>query len=360
VPVPPGDPGRIVVRAATSCGGHWYLSGGVGLANGETRPAIWTGTDGRSWTPLPVAASTYYGKLNIIYTLACKDGVLAAVGARSGGAHGNPRVSSWRLEPTGVLTEVIAGFELYGGPNAVTVSRMTSGPRGFMITGNRVSGPAVWTSPDAREFTLHEGVKPLANEPDVDAAAIDVLATGAGWVVVGGGTPSGRIDRDPMVWSSSDGDAWSRVLVKGTQDYEELQRVVAVGDDLVAIGVRGGTFGAWYQKDGNKGPGGNWETRGAFGNTRPPAIPGSGPARVPGVLSVAANGGLLLVTVSDSQRYRLYASNDLGRTWTEAAPPAEQQAGSDAASAVATADGRWLYLADDAKAGRVGTAAISR
>jgi len=137
-------------------------------------------------------------------------------------------------------------------------------------------------------------------------------------------------------------------------------------------GVRGGTFGAWRLPGGNHATGGNgakgeneakdenWETLGAFGNTRPPTSPGSGPSRVPGVLSAAVNGGLLLVTVSDSQRYRLYASADLGRTWTEAAPPAEQQAGSDAASAVATAEGRWLYLADDAKAGRVWTADSSR
>jgi hypothetical protein len=355
VPVPPGGAGRLVVRTAAACGDRWYLGGGVAAPDGSTRPAVWTGPDGRTWTPLPVDAISYYGKLNVIYTLACRDGVLAAVGARSGGVHGNPRVSSWRLGADGVLTEVIAAFNLYGGERAVNVARMSAGAAGYMITGNRVSGPAVWTSADATGFQLHEAVQPLANEPGLDAAASDVLATGDGWVVVGGSTATGRVDRDPMAWTSTDGSTWKRTAIAGTGEYEELQRVVAVGDDLLAVGLRGGTYGAWRLPGGHRAAQGSWEALGGFGDTRPPSSGGA--QLVAGVLSAAAAGSTVLVTVSDGQRYQLWASRDAGRSWAEATLPAPQAAGADRAAAVAAGPGgRWIYLADDTTAGRVWTA----
>lgn len=353
VPVPPGDPGRIVVRAATACDGKWYLGGGVATPTGDTRPGMWTSTDARTWAPLPLAPITFYGKQNIFYALACKNGGLAAVGARFGGVHGNPRVSTWRLGADGTLSEIPAAFTLYGGGDAVNVARMGAGPTGFMITGNRVTGAAVWTSADGAAFEIHENVKPLASDPGLDGAASDVAGTAGGWVVVGGGTQAGRGDRDPVVWTSADGAAWTRTVLPGSNDYEELQRVVVSGEDVVAVGLRGGTFGAWRRPAGGE----VWEALGAFGNTRPPTPPGGGAARPAVVLSLAAadkaGNGVLLATVSDGQQYQLWASRDLGRTWTRAPQPAEQAAAADSAAAVAWADGRWLYLSDDAAAGRV-------
>ena len=44
---------------------------------------------------MTVAADSYYGVRSVIFTADCRDGRLAAIGGRPGGAHGNPRVSSY-------------------------------------------------------------------------------------------------------------------------------------------------------------------------------------------------------------------------------------------------------------------------
>jgi hypothetical protein len=352
LPAPPGDPGRTVVRSATVCGGRWYLVGGVATADGATRPAAWTSADARSWEPVPVAGTSYYGKQNILYAVACHDGGLAAVGARSGGVHGNPRVSSWVRTGDGTLSEVIAAFTLYGGGDAVNVARMTAGPGGYLIVGNRVTGAAVWTSPDATSFTIHENVPMLASDQQVETAGADGAGTAAGWTVVGGAAARGRVDRDPVAWTSADGATWQRTLIAGTGDYEELQRVVPVDGGLLAVGLSGAEFGAW------RGEAGGWRAVGRFGSTAPPA--GSGAVRVSGVQSAAAGGGGVLVAVSNGVDHQLWLSQDSGASWAAVAVPGHHPAGADRAAAVASDGQRWLFLADDATAGQVWLADFSR
>jgi hypothetical protein len=67
--------------------------------------------------------------------VACVDGWVAALGAKSGGAHSDPRTSSWYLTTAGQLQEVTAPFGLLGGPQAVNVARLDAGPDSFLISG---------------------------------------------------------------------------------------------------------------------------------------------------------------------------------------------------------------------------------
>ncbi|WP_216592174.1 hypothetical protein [Verrucosispora sioxanthis] len=243
LPAPPGAPGRLMLRDVTACGGRWYIVGAVGGPGDATRPAAWTSADGVSWESVRIVADSYYGRQNILYSVACTDGRFAAVGAKSGGAHANPRVSSWVRRADGALAEVRAGFELYGGPQAVNVARMVAGPSGFMIVGNRVSGAAVWLSEAAGEFEILEGVPGLATDEHGVTWLFDATPVDGGWLAVGGIIGPGRIDRDPLAWRSSDGRSWQRVPVPGTDEYDELQRVVRVDGEPVAVGLRGRAFG---------------------------------------------------------------------------------------------------------------------
>ena len=127
-------------------------------------------------TPAPgrrcrFAPTTFYGRQNVVYTVACKDG------AARGGRRARPaaRTATRGSAPggraaDGALHEVSAAFELYGGPQAVNVARMGAGPAGFLIAGNRVTGAAVWTSPDGGEIHIHERAPGLAT----DSAGDDV------------------------------------------------------------------------------------------------------------------------------------------------------------------------------------------
>nr|BFE76887.1 hypothetical protein GCM10020092_101880 [Actinoplanes digitatis] len=156
-------PGPHLVRDATACGGRWYAVGGRAGAGGETSPAAWDSADGRTWRSLELAPlpGSYYGPRSVLRSVACANGRIAAVGSRGGGAHGNPRVSTW-YQRGEVLAEAPAPFETYGGDTAVDVGPISGGPAGFLIAGNRTSGAAAWISADGTDFRLFEGAPGLA------------------------------------------------------------------------------------------------------------------------------------------------------------------------------------------------------
>ncbi|WP_422774161.1 hypothetical protein ACN28C_15565 [Plantactinospora sp. WMMC1484] len=346
LPAPAGAPGRLLVRDTAGCAGRWYVTGGVGTGAGETRPAVWASSDGITWTSLPLAPKSYYGRRSVLYSAACEEGRLAVLGDKPGGAHGNPRASSWQQRPDGSLVEIEARFELYGGPTAVNVARMVAGPSGYLIVGNRSSGAAAWLSPDAGGFEIQEGVPELATDARGTTWAFDAAATAQGWLMVGGILPpGGRIDRDPLAWTSPDGHVWRREPVPATGEYEELQRVVVVDGTPLAVGVRARTFGAWRRAtDG-------WELAGSFG--------GRGPAGVPMVGALAVAGGGVLAAVSDGTSYTLWAGGNGGRSWRPVTGPAPMPVGAGRdVSAVASA-GQVVLAVDDGREGTVWTARFS-
>ncbi|MEW1586083.1 hypothetical protein AB0283_11605 [Micromonospora vinacea] len=334
LPAPPGGPGRALVRDAASCAGRWFVVGGVLDAEGGTRPAAWTSVDGTTWTVLPVRPDSFYGRQNVFLSAACRDGRVALIGAKVGGAHGYPRVSTWRQVADGALVEVQASFETYGGPTAVNVSRLAAGPQGWLIVGNRSAGAASWVgSPDAAEFALVEGAPELASDAVGVTWAFDAVATSSGWLTVGGLLPAGRIDRDPAAWSSPDGRSWRRTVLPGGSEYEEMQRVVLVDGVPVAVGLRGGTFGAWRQDAAG------WLAVGTFGRRA-----GAG---VPGVGSLVSSGGSLFAAVTDGARLSVWVSTDRGGSWREATMPLDVPAGVDRDVTLVAVGDRWWLAADD-------------
>lgn len=345
LPMPEGALGRIMVRDVVACGGGWYLVGAIGSGDDETRPAAWTSADGESWQAVRLTPKTYYGRRNVLHSVACKDGRPAVVGWKAGGAHGNPRVSTWLQLPDGSLDEVLAGFELYGGPQAVNVSRMAAGPGGFMMAGNRFSGAAAWISPDGAAFRIMERAPELASDGRGDTWAVDVTATPSGWIMVGGIIGPGRTDRDPMAWTSLDGFTWRRISGPSSRDYEEFHRVTSAGGVAYAVGLRGKHFGAWELK------GDQWTPAGVFGVLDAKS---SGSVRS---LTVAGGGNLLAV-VSDGRTHGLWLSPD-ARSWRALQAPAEMPSASGRTVSAATFARRVILLIDDGAAGRVWSADLS-
>jgi hypothetical protein len=349
LPVPPGPAGRLAVRAAAGCAGRWYLAGAVvddgNTTDTNTRPAAWVSADdAATWQPLKTAPISYYGERAVLYSAACREGVMGAIGAKRGGAHGNPRVNTWYLDGD-TMRETVAAFSTYGGPDAVSVDRLTAGPNGWLISGNRITGGAVWLSADAKEFRIVENSPNLASDPTVDTAARDATAFAGGWTVVGGGTTVGQIARSPLVWTSSDGDHWTRHRLPGADGYTDVQRVVPLGDELVAVGLRGGTFGAWRGKDDQ------WQAVGRFGAT--------GKDHPPSVRSVTVSGRTVFATVTDGVTYGMWASTDRGEVWQTVALPAPQAAGDEHNVDIVAAGDTLLLLGDDARQGRVWVAHLS-
>jgi hypothetical protein len=315
--------------------------GAVVGAGGATRPAAWASDDGRSWTSVRLVARSTYGEVAVLYAAGCRDGVLATVGAQGGGAHGNARVTQWRLRPDGDLDEVLAAFELYGGPDAVSVGRIAGGPAGWLIAGNRVHGAAVWVAgPGATDFRLVDRAPQLASDGSLATEAVDAAAYQRGWVVVGGGRRGGQRGGDPVAWTSGDGLSWQRtsVPVAGGDQYRLLQRVIATGDGVVAAGVDGERFGAWRLADGE------WRRDGRFG-----ALAESGGQLVQ---SLASAGGRVWAAACDGREYGLWSSAGNGAWGQVELPLALAAGGADHALALAGSGRTLLVVADDGRRGR--------
>jgi len=344
LPMPSGPAGRILVRDATRCGSAWYVGGGVSTPAGDTRPALWATTDpgaAAGWNPVPVdTVGDYYAIRSVLSALGCEDGRISAIGAKSGGAHGNPRVRTFYSRTDGTLVAVPStDFELYGGARQVSVNRIAGGgPGGWLIAGNRAGGATVWTSPDATRFTIHEDLPPLASSLDLTTSALDTVAVPTGWVVAGGGRPAGRIDRDPYVWTSGDAAAWTRVPLPGTADDEEAQRLARTPDGIVAVGVAGTAFAAWR---GDASGGGGWSGASRFGAT------GAGTIAGVEALAVLETASRLVVATVGADGHRLWTAALAGKDWQSVATPVQVGPGGATAVGVGGSGETLLLLADD-------------
>jgi hypothetical protein len=341
LPMPPGPSGRLAVRDATHCAGTWYVVGAVIGPDEATRPAAWTSTDGRTWRSLAVEGTAYYAQRNVLTAVGCRDGRIAAVGSRSGGAHGIPRVSSWYQRADGTLVDVLAPFTLFGGSQAVDVGRLAGGPSGWLIAGSRTSGAAVWTSPDATRFTLHDHDPALASDRFVQTSAVDAVADPGGWTVVGSGLVVGRTGAAPLAWTSADGVRWARQQVPpASTRYADLRRVVDVGSRPVAAGLRDERLGLWFRERDR------WRVGPAFGALDPQR------RSAPFVSGLTSSGADVLVAASDGTRFGLWAGPVTGPL-AEVRIPAPPTATGDHQLTVAADGDAVLLLADDGTTSRV-------
>jgi hypothetical protein len=344
LPAPPGPGGRIAVREAVECDGTWWLVGGV-FGDVESRPAGWrSDDDGRTWAPLRFAPRGYWAHLAVMSSVACRGESVVMVGAKSGGAHGNPRVTTWHQRGDGAFTDVLAPFSLFGGDQAVSVERVAAGPDSWLIAGNRTAGAAVWVAEDERTFELVDEDPALVRDERVDTLAIAQVHDGDGWTVVGSGHVDGRVDRVPMAWVSRDGRTWARQDVPTGEGFTDLERVARSDGGLLAVGLRDDGFGAWRRTDGR------WSAAESFGRLDPEGQAFAGSS------SLATSGDRALAAVSDGTSYSLWGH--LGdEDWLRVEVPVTPTAAGEHVLTVGATEGTVLLVADDGETGRVWRAA---
>jgi hypothetical protein len=338
LPVPTGS--RAMLRDATYCAGRWWVVGATVTAAGQTRPAVWSSSDGTDWRPASLdPAGGYYAARAILASVACSRGRLAVVGAKSGGAHGMPRTQSWFQRADGSFTAVVAPYALYGGVRAVHVAHLAGGPRGFLISGSRTGGAAVWRSRDGGVFRIEEDAPGLADGGGRSTQALDASWHDGTWWVVGISTDRGGFESADS-WTPAGGGRWTRHPLPGGHAIATAERTATTSQGMLAVGLDDDAFGAWTLADGS------WSAPRPFGTEDPAG------EEAAYVSSVAVAGDDAAVAYSDGARFRL-ASGKVGHPWPDQPLPATVTVNGDHQVAVAGHGDTFLLIADDGTRGRV-------
>jgi hypothetical protein len=216
--------------------------------------AVWTSPDGYTWTRVPDDQSALEG--GVMRSVIAADPGLVAVG-QSDWLDGDPSSATgatirhdaavW-TSPDGLTWTRIPDDEaVFAGSGEQRMRSVAVGGSGLVAAGAEYSDgewhAAVWTSPDAYTWS-----RVPVDETVFGSAVIEsvVEAEGLGLVLVGHDAPSA------VVWTSPDGITWVRVphdeTVFGASD---MRSVTAGGPGLVTVGTALATglewdAAAWY------------------------------------------------------------------------------------------------------------------
>ncbi len=175
----------------TVIGGRWVA---VGFARGDSmRPEVWTSVDGSAWTAIPrIDAPPGFGFLRSLTT---GPGGLVTVGFAEGkvaakdaalGAWTSPDGLHWQAARTGggmfePHTSISRG-------DVFSIDSVTSGPAGFVAVGEDRGEAAVWTSPDGDSWTRTRSARVFQSAPSLGGSFVEmrgITAWDAGVVAVG-------------------------------------------------------------------------------------------------------------------------------------------------------------------------------
>ena len=357
IALPTNPPGEARIGAATYDGRRWWLagsvftsdavqrtglSGAIGNVEGVHRPGLWWSDDSTHWTEVRTIARTGYGEVSELYSVAATSAGLVALGAATGGAHGNPRTVSWVLGSDAVLHEVPASFELYNGVRQIGVRTVSAMNDGWVIFGTRVNrngsmGATAWTtSPVGEDFVIHDDDAALSSGVGEQVQGLDVTGVDHHLLAVGERFVfgAGHADTDGVAWMSSDGVAWQRWspagLGLGGSGAQRAQRVASEGNSLLIAGTQIDStthFLAWTRATADS----PWRRS----SVKPL---GTSDDVLSNVTAALVSGGIRYVASRTGQHLRLARSDD-GRVWTGVALPNSVPSGDRAKLSLAAGGG---------------------
>jgi len=148
-----------------------------------------------------------------------------------------------QMDPTALVWTRVENSAL-GGDGYQSMNAVAYDGDRFVAVGGESSGSseraAVWTSQDGEEWTRIEDVS-VPGDPEL-AGMNSVIAGGPGFVAVGtiwNWTGVEDQSAEPVVWTSQDGEEWTRiedVSVPGDAELAGMNSVIAGGPGLIAVG----------------------------------------------------------------------------------------------------------------------------
>ncbi|HEY7280766.1 MAG TPA: protein kinase [Actinomycetota bacterium] len=254
-----GGAGAQVMNAMTQNKTGTLLAGG----SSDTDAAAWRSPDGTRWTRVTGQADLGGpGDQQISGIVTVKGGGYVAVGSDT--SSGNEDAAVWTSSDGKTWTRV--DDAPLGGPGDQVINRAsgTGASVGILAVGsttNTADGTqdgAIWSSTDdGRHWTL-EPVGGLGGPGDQDVKRVTVLRSGSTRTYVAVGTSTLDGDIDAAVWTSPDGTNWTRVSdpsgALGGPGDQGMTDVQTFGDELIAGGFASSDDGldgaVWISDDG--------------------------------------------------------------------------------------------------------------
>jgi len=241
VVTPPG-----VAAASMAVAGDVVLIGG----SEDGRPAVAKLEHG-TWQGVPLIAATAYGRqATLIHLAADPGGRVVAMGTATGGAHLNPRWTTW-IGTTGSIVEEPQTVETFGGPNAGGITDVLAGDTPVVVGSWSVSagavGVAVWGH-DGQTWVRRPGRPALSGDPDAMTAATAVGAADNAAVIAGLVTTfrQGSVHQQGVVWvSGPDRRMWTRVDLDASDENSAATDVSCSGTACLVVGRVGDRLAAW-------------------------------------------------------------------------------------------------------------------
>jgi hypothetical protein len=206
--------------------------------DGALNAAVWTSSNGIDWTRVPDDDAVFGGSgSQAMFGVAASESGLVAVGYDASG--GDADAAVWTSSDGTSWTRVAHDESVFGGADDQDMLSITAGGPGFVAVGDDYasgeSDGAVWTSPDGVTWKRVTG----AALGGVDTQIIESVAAAGSDLVAVGYEYSGS-DWDGVVWMSSDGASWTRAADPGSalagSNNEALLGVTAGGSGLIAVG----------------------------------------------------------------------------------------------------------------------------
>lgn len=243
-----------------SAGGPGLVAVGAEASGFDRRSAVWTSPDGISWSRVPHDEAVFGGDV-----WATMNGVVGGgPGLVAVGYSGRPDQDAavWTSTDGLSWTRVPADDANLGGAGNQEMRSVIVGGPGLVAVGREISAEdfesdaTVWTSVDGVAWTR---IADDALGGDDDQEMFDLVAGGPGLVAVGLDWYT-ESPPDAAVWTSADGTSWSRVPhdagIFGGPSYQQMMSVTTAGSGLVAVGLgvlepgSGYEAAVWVSADG--------------------------------------------------------------------------------------------------------------
>jgi hypothetical protein len=222
-----------------AAGGPGLVAVGWGTSAGDDAAAVWVSADGYDWTRIDDNAVLGGPGGQAMYSVVGGGPGLVAVGYDFLG--GELDAAVWTSSDGLTWSRVPPDGAVFGGPSSQEMRSVAVGGPGLVAVGNDYADisadAAVWTSSDGltwRRVPHDEAVFGGPGNQEMLGVAI-----GSPGLAAVGRDDSGQ-DGDAAVWASADGLTWSRVsgvAVLGGPLHQEMLGVAAGGPGLVAVGL---------------------------------------------------------------------------------------------------------------------------